>query len=514
MPENLVKRFEDRFNIKLPDNIDEYEDYGRFLSASNEDVLQPFYSADVDVRVISAWLTDALEVVIKDIKEKQHIPKQLTMDDILAREGFQKDQMDAEVYKKLVTTYKTLIELPIRDKIETDFSVSLADFTVREQVQFVNFLSSKTIEEVEEIKRFVQEYGQESIKVFLSLESDSNSGEIILELARRLPKEVTKKIFVKYNEVSSLLYENEKELNEGFFTEEQHINPFGEIASRAQNILGKAYQQTLVGTEVGVNDIEDQLDHIEKDTIQFTAMFKKASEEFGSLRFEDVKGVDFYSSSGTELDPEIARQARELYEKNYQGEENKAYKQMLISKFDRALQSDTSQFYILEYKGKFTGFIYFGEITTDKKGKKHRNAGGFNVDSSFENAKLGAAMYSQSMEEQTQDSVIHGHCNPEIPMTKKYIESGFIAIGVDEYEGKDRFEIMWDEELNKRLRSRNMSQQEIIDSAETKDTNLEIRVYDKDKSPDFSSISDNTMLTRYFTDKEAGKTYCVYESVV
>lgn len=72
------------------------------------------------------------------------ITDQISLVELLDQAGFKRENMMENEYNLLLSNYKALIELPLRERIEQDFSLQLSDLPVSEQVKFLNFLSSKT----------------------------------------------------------------------------------------------------------------------------------------------------------------------------------------------------------------------------------------------------------------------------------------------------------------------------------------------------------------------------------
>ncbi|MFA6995353.1 MAG: hypothetical protein WC249_02995 [Patescibacteria group bacterium] len=134
--------------------------------------------------------------------------QRLTLSDILKKEGFIENKADSENYKNQRDIYKTLIDLSFRNKIEQEFAVELSDFSVREQLQFINFISAKNVSEVNKVKDFILG-GQTPVDKnnrflsFLSLETDSDIGNKILEINEFLASqpEASNKLFAKHAEL-------------------------------------------------------------------------------------------------------------------------------------------------------------------------------------------------------------------------------------------------------------------------------------------------------------------------
>jgi len=135
--------------------------------------------------------------------------KRLGFKDILEREGYVGEKNNEADMEKLELTYKLFVEPVFRDRIENDFGVSFSLFTTREQLQFIKFISSKNIQEVEKVKEFILGGGngrnrQDRLIAFLSLEIDNQLGDKIIQIGdcyKEYP-DLINKIFEKYAQLT------------------------------------------------------------------------------------------------------------------------------------------------------------------------------------------------------------------------------------------------------------------------------------------------------------------------
>lgn len=220
LPEELVEEFEEKFNIYIPENLKEFDTFDDYLKTPNAKILEPFESEPF-FNEMTSWLHDKIAELSNKIKESKARPERLTISEILDREGFKKENYSTEDYKKLLLTYKTLTQLPIRHEIENKFRIKLEDYSVREQVQFVNFLATKSVDEVERVNNFLnrsdnKENKINKVKSFLSLEFDNSMGLKIVEIGEYFNNEVgaADMIFAKYVEFVEHLNKNVDDLED------------------------------------------------------------------------------------------------------------------------------------------------------------------------------------------------------------------------------------------------------------------------------------------------------------
>lgn len=217
LPEDLTQEFEEKFDVKIPENLKEFGTFDEYLATSDHELLAPFMNYS-NFREMSAWLNQRIGNLSKKIKETKETPERLNISEILEKEGFKKEEMSEEEYNKLLLTYKTLIELPLRASVEKDFEIKLKDYSIREQVQFVNFLSTKTIEEVKRVKDFLNQADDENdkknrVKSFLSLESGDFSGEDILKIGEELKDDPELRIIL-FSEYAGIVDSAEEKIEE------------------------------------------------------------------------------------------------------------------------------------------------------------------------------------------------------------------------------------------------------------------------------------------------------------
>jgi len=201
---------------------------------------------------------------------KKKTPENLNLRQILEREGFIGEKMSEIEYKKLILTYQSFLELSLRERIEKEFSIKIADFSVREQVQFVNFLFNKTTEEIEKVKFFLKESDNQDdrknkVKSFLSLESGNLSGEQILEISENL-KENPGLVSDLFAEYSRIIDESKGEIDN----------------------LTEMYNEVFSDKQIDSGKVREAIFR------KGAKLLKKASEEIGQI--EDQEKIGFVKS--------------------------------------------------------------------------------------------------------------------------------------------------------------------------------------------------------------------------
>lgn len=83
--------------------------------------------------------------------------------------------------------YTFMMSLPIRAKVEREFGIELAQYDFEVQRYFLAFLEERSVEEVEQLKKFVKAHGRSGLESFLALEHGAEFGPMLVELTDRLP---------------------------------------------------------------------------------------------------------------------------------------------------------------------------------------------------------------------------------------------------------------------------------------------------------------------------------------
>jgi hypothetical protein len=124
-------------------------------------------------------------------------PKHITLDEILKKEGFSKESLSEKEYEKITLTYKSLLNLSFRTSLENYFEVSFSDLSVREQIQFIRFLSTKNSIDIMSVGDFLRSAQDERAKInrmrsFLSFEFDQKMEAVFFgKKDYSLPKDYT-----------------------------------------------------------------------------------------------------------------------------------------------------------------------------------------------------------------------------------------------------------------------------------------------------------------------------------
>ncbi len=460
-----------------------------------------------------------------DNNTEKIIPSNLNINDVLENEGFKKENTSEEEYKKMVLTYKTLIELPMREKIENEFGIELKNFNIREQVQFVNFLSSKTIAEVEEVKEFLNQGKSEEaknnrIKSFLSLESGQEMGNA----------ENADAVFAKYAEIINLAEKNKEELevllrNKKGISDKEKEKITQNLISKANQVLVDFSNKIDKHVKIDKCKVLEELKDI-KENMVLTASVYKGIDKDNEIKFEDLKGVTFEKKTADDLSGEEIGQMMKIYAKNY--EYNPKFQKAILENFENILKNlkEKTALYLFKEDNEVMAFNRF-----DDMGDGRKYFGSFNVKPIMSGSEIGKALMRVSLEKEAEENEIEADCIPETKISSLYISGncGFVAKKINpDYKktGVALFNIERKKE-NKKYRYHNYSGEEIISeyasgNPENKySANLDHFILKfNPRSRDLVSISEKLMneqkyvISNYIFSKDGKEVYCAFEKAV
>ena len=314
LPDDLVKEFEQKFDVHVPDKLKEFATFDDYMGTKDVELLAPFMNYP-NYHEMASWLNQRIGGLSERIKELKIKPERLSLSEILKEEGFLRDA-GSEENERLLLTYKSLIELPLRKKIENEFGVRLEDYSIREQVQFVNFLALKTSEGVDAVKKFLGEAGDEEsrqrrVRSFLSLESGNLSGDEILKIGEELVDvpELADKLFSEYSRIVDGSAEDAYKLvemyNDIFYGEKINKNKASNAILQKGYVLLKNTAAKLEGCQDDekakiINDLITSLRHqegIQKKVIeQLFKLAGKLNRSYREIEFDDSFSSSVYDS--------------------------------------------------------------------------------------------------------------------------------------------------------------------------------------------------------------------------
>lgn len=214
-------------------------------------------------------------------------PQQLTLDEVLKREGLPRELFSSAGYETMLKIYNLLIETPMRHKIENEFNIKLKEFSIREQIQFINFLSTKSSEEIERVKLFTEKYRGVGIKTFLAMEHGDDKGEIILAVSE---SEYGGEVIGAFNELiqkgqeeTAMAIEELKKLNPEITVDENKI--LSMMVARGKDLLVEVHKLLASGQK---DKIDSLISEIAKESATQSVLREKFVAVAEMLEQEEI----------------------------------------------------------------------------------------------------------------------------------------------------------------------------------------------------------------------------------
>ena len=417
---------------------------------------------------------------------------------------------------ELLHEYLKTLRTDVRVIIEEDFSVTLSDLSIREQIALISFLKGVPVKDAKEVQKFTSKYGVLGIQAFLTLEQlGPDYGWEIVNRAMAASitgrENTVKKIFTEVVEMEKMSLDAEKYLSKNFGSKEtQAIHQvINDIRIRSADLL-----KTLLAKSLETPEDERLLaENIEKgsqNNVLFISAFKTLKLR-GELRLDEIRDTSFESLTSATLTEEDKERMLKILKQSWKAQGTE-FVDSVSESLESALRSTGTRFYVLRHKGVIVGFNRFDDKSFEKE--PHLYFGSFNTDASYGNGKLGEVLYEESLAAEVSKNIpIRANCNPLSPITQKYIESGFVATSLEDYAGVPSFSITLDTEKNQSFKSKTWTTEQVVRAVLHQNTEnvLAFSVSRTEEIP-FEKVNKGYVLTRYF--KQGSRFYVVFEKGV
>lgn len=252
--------------------------------------------------------------------EKNNPEKVLRLEDLFVMEGYTHSQMDESSYKDLLESYRVLISLSFRAGIENDFGFDLSSLSLREQLQFLRYISDKDKSSIDRLRAFVSDGVLESqsaeinsrdrlnrIRSFFSLENDPDFGDVIISIGEGFNSRDASIIYNQYADLVRVTQEAVNKLMALFpdvsMTDDVLNNVAQNLLSRSTDFLrgfdSKLHYWQDGNSSHGKMSLDDsmirKLKKYKADillTISFYNELKKNPDR-KNITFEQLNGVEF-----------------------------------------------------------------------------------------------------------------------------------------------------------------------------------------------------------------------------
>lgn len=438
--------------------------------------------------------------------------------------------------------FKLMESLQMRQMINEELGVDIANFSLNIQYQFLKYLSKSENRDLPKFKKLILEVNSSNknnrVISFLSLEHGGQEmGDKILSLAENLDQESAQAIFDKYTEIVDTADGVADYLRDNFGDDKNYdqnvINNITEnllLAGKDLLVNFADEAEKLEEQEELVRNVLEELKEVKINILMFKNAFKEVRPSL-----EEIQGVEFKKISWEFLNDKEKNEMYEIAKTNWlsRGEIG----QKVLSDFEKVLFEKESgggnDFYLYRKDGELVSFIRFDIYKKDfDDDRKHVHAHSFNVNPNMRGSKIGTAMALKMLRgEAEKGDVVHGSVYPDYEIGSKYIEDvGFNIVGVVDHNEKQNFEfeIVCDLEKNNNFKSKKISEDKNFKESTINGENVEeavkfspdLMVFSLDpvKQPDLIYKNTHLLLergyvgTRYLLDKNnQGQRIYVFE---
>jgi hypothetical protein len=136
-------------------------------------------------------------------------------------------------------------------------------------------------------------------------------------------------------------------------------------------------------------------------------------------------------------------------------------------------------------------------------------ASGFNVAPESRGYRIGEAMLKESLDHEARSGVLKGECVASLPISSKYIETGWVATRVWDDRGELILDILRDDTSRAAYWGKTHDQKTILHSEAPGVTVVSAAT--QSEIPFQAYLQDGIVLSRLFTDPETSRAYAVFE---
>lgn len=404
------------------------------------------------------------------------------------------------------------------DKNSEEISTALQNWTKEQKIALQNFLKTLDIDQLYKVQYGIyQNYTDNNRVELINICKDLVHQPELLKSAFDTARSwgLTRTLIAEYKRMS-VLSDNLKKENK--LSKEYSENLLITLHSNLEKYLKLSGKEAISSSEernFNTTGLEENRTAAKIFLHSLELIAEEGLEKGKEFNFKELNKLNFERKYSTEIDvdSEEAKQMREIYIQNYKDAKYpESFIKKLIESFNKLLEGGfDTKFCILKREGKVVGFNRFDQYYTKRLGQgSHAYFGSFNLKSDYMGLKLGEALMEESFLYEGWPTVF-ADCDPRSPITKKYIEYGFVAYESYSHDEMQSLKIYRSEDLNKEVVSKNMTIEECNDRKELNNQDNSMLFIDaqSDGSPDLLPLNQGYLLTRHIKNDHKG--YYVYE---
>lgn len=422
-------------------------------------------------------------------------------------ESYFRPNIKAENYQNKFFDHKFFQYKSIRDNFKERAGFSLEETSVPEQYNYFEYTKNITNKEAQRVFNFLEKHGRNGFRTFLSIEQGGREmGDKILSLGEELPEDAAKLLFGKYSEYIDAVNSVEEVINK-----EYKLPPSPELINKTKESLlfrGRdlllSQNKKLLNGQFSEEKFITSLENTKVGVDLFKNIFRIVKENNPDISFEDFSGlVPEQINSQDQITDEDILTIDKIIDKNYANDE---LRNAVKNSFHKAIESNST---ILNLLRKNEDIIALDRIDHKEDGSLY--FGSFNVNPDYCSSKIGAAFFEATVLLLMKDKIVKADCSAIQPIASYYIESGFVASSLYDYNSEPSFSL--ESVPGKKLISKDLTKSQIIES-HTKDENIDgliIKSASSQNEITEQKIPEGYSLTRYFFDKNMSKWLVVFE---
>lgn len=272
--------------------------------------------------------------------------------------------------------------------------------------------------------------------------------------------------------------------------------------------------QTLLTESIHGQKPEQVLKKLEgfsTDAVIFTSACRSLKDA-GELDLEQMRRGSLETAQGNEISKEDRARMQEIWRARYSGKYAPPLQEKLQKEFDDSLQQEHTRFYLYRFDGTIVSYFRVDTHEPTQHGIAKKHLASFMTDPSFGGGKLGEALFEEGLKREQEGAILIGECDPEIGITEKYLDLGFVATRYYKDDGEPTFAIERREKRN--LTTQLLSRSEIQKKANSREASENTLFYAGTVPPDFiTRMQMGFVLTRYFKEMHDGvvRYYAAFE---
>jgi ribosomal protein S18 acetylase RimI-like enzyme len=202
-------------------------------------------------------------------------------------------------------------------------------------------------------------------------------------------------------------------------------------------------------------ELERELDMIDSGTILFTSVFQALIENGEKISLKEIANSEFGKYRAEDIEDGDRSEMISIYGENQSG--NYENKNQLIGAFKENLDGRNTTIYLFKYSDKIQSFIAF---TTIEDGTIHASA--FNVAPDARGYRIGEAMLHEAIDTEARGHILTGDCDSKLPISAKYMETGWVATRYWDDNGEKILDIRRDDQKNEQYAGKRLGVEDII----------------------------------------------------